>query len=249
MKELRILGKADWSREILNIVSELSHINSNENIMVFLRHSERYDYPGFEDKIKASLTPEGIKAAKELGLILPKSRKYRIYHSKIERCANTANLIYQSLNNDLKTGNKAGNACINGYLPTLTEFHVDKNEFKKYIQRDASNFVRNWLAGYYNPKYFESALHYAKRAAKELFNIHQSAQKGSTDLFISHDVNIITLRAVWTGIFPGPSDPWIEFLGGFILKLKPEYMEIYYEGKWEKVFYPYWWAHVVNESK
>jgi hypothetical protein len=237
------LSGLSWTKEARDLLSVLHGLSLQDSAMVFLRHSQREEPQAWKDVLNAPLTSLGVEMARIFGENLPQTRSYRIYHSRIERCATTAKLIQTGFISKITDGFTME---MGGYMPELTEFYMDPLAFEQMTKRDNIRFVRNWLAGFYPTSEMESALFYAQRVAHVIIPNHTrwctTKAPGGIDLYISHDFNILVLRALWTGLFP--TDNWISYLGGFIIVLHPDDMDIYYEGRHERVPYPHWWHSI-----
>jgi broad specificity phosphatase PhoE len=242
--EINRLDMFEWASDAKYFLKILHSLQPHESVMVFLRHSQRTEPKVWEEVMKAPLTADGIEVASEFGANLPKDRSYHIYHSRIERCRQTAEAIQNGFlrNPQQYTDFSSNQIAIKGYLPVLTEFYMQPQKFQEYTERDGTNFVRNWLANHYSPDISESALSYAQRAAHDILSVHLQRPPNTTNLYISHDFNILVFRALWSGFFP--DGDWISYLGGFLLKLDDQKMTIYFNQSKEEVYYPHWWQAI-----
>lgn len=186
---------------------------SRENIItVLIRHSIREEIVDRDSLSNAQLTAEGKKLAYEFGRLLPKDRVIRIFHSPINRCRETAKLIYQGVHND------GGSGLMIGELDFLGGRYILKRHLILDLFTDLGvpEFVEKWFRGGFD----RTIIHPPKRARNEMLNsILQCNQNNSNeiDLHVSHDLNIILFKSMLSDVL-SEDFKWPDFMEGVIFK-------------------------------
>lgn len=184
-------------------------------------------------------TELGRRAAFELGSALPTGRRYRLYHTYIERSRETAEEIHRGiLSND-------GRSDVVGSVPLSSV--VDPEKFTEYVAREmeeepsepwATALFAKWVSGHYPPWIRLPAIEFSQRAASIMIKNLESADSDAFDIYVSHDIFIGAFQLFWFGVFP--SD-WVDFLDGFVLQFEDEKMVVHSKYGVKKTYPPYWW--------
>lgn len=206
-----------------------------------IRHTERpVIEPGDMNGIRMLSTELGRRAAFELGSALPSGRRYRLYHTYIERSRETAEEIHEGILS------KDGISEIKGSV--LLSTVVDPEKFPDYVDREIKESPREelpiklftkWISGHFPPWIRVPAIEFAQRVASVMMKNLESAGSDAFDIYVSHDIFVGAFQLFWFGVFP--SD-WVEFLDGFILQFDDERMVV--RGKYGvlRSYPPYWWS-------
>ena len=205
-----------------------------------IRHTERpVIEPGNVDGIRTLTTELGRRAAYEFGSMLPTDKRYRLYHTYIERSRETAEEIHRSIrSND-------GMSEVVGPVPLSSV--VDPEKFPEYVTREteevpseslAISLFTKWISGHFPPWVRVPALDFAQRAASITMKNLESADDNIFDIYVSHDIFVAAFQLFWFGVFP--SD-WVSFLDGFILQFSGEKMNVYSKYGVKSTYPPYWW--------
>jgi len=112
----KIWKEADWPSEARQIINGLKKFPDDSKIILLLRHSQRNEPKGFNVDADLNLTHQGREIAKIFGENLPKSKPIRLFHSKADRCRETAEEIFNGFK---KIG---GEAVLEGNLLPL--YHI-----------------------------------------------------------------------------------------------------------------------------
>ena len=235
MNKLKSVSWGKGAIKLLNTIKN-NHLLDNTPTIIMLRHSEREEPEKLEEVFEAPLTERGRKTAFEFGKNLPKKFKYRIFHSPVGRCKNTALEIRKGVSNP-----EQEDLCPIDSLESLYLVKCDFEKFKAYLKETKSDprFMNNWISQFYNPLEIEPPLAVAKRMAKDITKIIKTQQKNSIDVFVSHDFHVILSQFYWSGTLT--TNDWIQYLDGYIIQFLDEKMIFYSKIGQSDVNYPYWW--------
>ena len=232
-----ILETVEWGQSILNILSHTKKLDPNLPAIMHIRHTERPMNPlGNPEGFTLLSTEQGKQGAYELGSRLPTNRKYRIYHTIIERTRETALEIQRGL-----ASNNVKSEVIDSFpLSTV----VTRAKFSEIAKRESAiglglqEIGTRWLSNHYPPWARVPSLDFAQRGASFTIENLKSADNGSFDVYVSHDTFIAPFLFHWFGIYPVD---WVKFLEGFILQLTEEKMIVITKDGKKELYYPYWW--------
>ncbi|MFX0076290.1 MAG: histidine phosphatase family protein [Candidatus Hermodarchaeota archaeon] len=228
-----IWQQADWSSEAQGLIEGLKKFPEDSKIILFLRHSQRNEPENF-DVANLNLTPQGREIANLFGKNLPKNKTIRLFHSKADRCRNTAEEILKGFKE------VGGDAVLMGDLLPLSHIGIDLNSFleenKKYNILEIFN---RWSAGLYSPETWTPLLTYSQKTARIMWKKIENTPKNTLDIHVTHDLHLLALKFGWFGI--PPSKKWINYLGGFAFSFINGEILLYETDKIIKVELPYWW--------
>jgi hypothetical protein len=224
----------DWTRQARKILKGLDKFPENSSIGIILRHSHRYKIKNPEKSSKIGLTQEGKEFAKFFGNSLPESRPIYIYHSIVQRCKETALKIQSGLKR------KYQNKSLKGELKVLSDLNAEgvfvANEMMKH---SGEGFLMKWKEGYYPITQIMNFDDYYQKAAEEIWNNLARSKESSLNLYITHDLHLLSLRLGWFGL--SPNKEWVSYLGGFAFSFHNEYI-LFFEGdQLMRMEYPHWW--------
>ena len=226
-----ILDSNDWAQEANQRLRLLNSFPPRHGAIVLLRHSHRLHSSTSEVTVDVPLTNEGRQAALEFGSKLPANQTYRLFHSRVNRCKETAELITKGL---ATRGIRATN---HGSLFVITTIATHHPQVSRLYRRDRHQSIYKWAAGHYTQAVIEPFTSYVQRAANIIWSQHL-ASPATIDLYITHDFHLMALQFGWSGlIFP---EEWVSYLGGFILRLEADLMH-FYKTNHVQVPYPEWW--------
>ena len=230
----RIWQEANWPSEARQIIDGLKKFPNNAKIILLLRHSQRNEPEIFDVDADLNLTHQGREIAKIFGTNLPKDNFIRLFHSKADRCRETAEEIFNGVKEI------GGEAVIKGTLLPLyrigISFDFFSEENKKY---DILEIFNRWSAGLYSPEYWSPLIPYSQKAAEVMWLEIENAPAKTLDIHVTHDLHLLALRFGWFGI--PPSKDWINYLGGFAFSFNDNRILLYHDKKFVDVEVPYWW--------
>lgn len=228
------LQRYSWTSQAIELLQSLHEIPPTESAILFIRHSHRNDGKTWDEIIHLLLTPEGMEGAKSFGEFLPRRPQFRIYYSQVQRCKQTAELIAQGLQENKQT------VSVLEELKILGEYLGDNKEIGRLFIRDKRQFMNYWAANFYPADVIEPLTTYSRRTAEKVWLLHTSAQKGTIDIHVTHDTTIMGLEFGWCGLLRNTYSEWVDFLGGFIIQLRTEQIQLIINGKQYSMYYPYW---------
>jgi hypothetical protein len=236
-----VLESVDWGRPALSLLRRIKDLDPTRPAVMHIRHTERpVIEPGDVNGIKKLSTELGRKAAYEMGSALPTDRKYRLYHTYIERSKETVEEIHRGILSNDGTSEVVGSV--------LFSTIVDLERFPEYVDREieeepseglSMTLFTKWISGHFPPWIRVPAIEFAQRAASAMMKNLGSAGGDAFDIYVSHDIFVGAFQLFWFGVFP--SD-WVDFLDGFILQFDDERMVV--RGKYGviRTYPPHWWS-------
>ena len=75
-----VLESVEWGEPVLSLLSRFDEVDDSGPAVLILRHSE-VNYQAIEDLFTPRVTELGLKAANEIGSMLPSDRRYRVFHT------------------------------------------------------------------------------------------------------------------------------------------------------------------------
>lgn len=229
-----IWKNADWTKEARLLLHGLNHFPKDSKITLIIRHSHRNSIRTLSDMAGIRLTPLGHIIAKIFGSKLPRERSIRLFHSPIQRCRETAEDILEGLNRVSKKG------ILKDPLDELYDIGVNAdflfNETQKYPEMQ---FLNRWAADLYKPENVTPFDEYCQNAAKIIWDNNKDIEDANIDIYVSHDLIILTYRLGWFGL--SPNWKWPSFLGGFAFIINDSEILLLEDGKIITVENPYWW--------
>ena len=83
----------EWTYDAKRILDWISTIDSDQSVMLMVRHSHREMLHNYHDTMNVGLTDLGKKLSREMGSRIPIDRKAHIFLSIVPRCLQTAEAI------------------------------------------------------------------------------------------------------------------------------------------------------------
>jgi hypothetical protein len=196
-----------------------------------IRHTERpVIEPGDRDGERILTTELGRRAAFEFGSALPTGRRYRLYHTFIERSRETAEEIHGGILS------RDGVSEIVGSV--LFSTIVDPEKFPEYVDREIELFTK-WISGHFPPWIRVPAIEFSQRAASDMMKNLESGGSDAFDIYVSHDIFVGAFQLFWFGVFPSE---WVDFLDGFILQFDNKRMVVRCKYGVIRTYPPHWWS-------
>jgi len=230
----KIWKEADWPSEARQIIEGLKKFPDNSKIILILRHSQRNEPKDFDVDADLNLTHQGRKIAKIFGENLPKDKPIRMFHSKADRCRDTAEEIFNGFKEI------GGEAVLKGNLIPLSrigislEFFIEEN--KKY---NILKIFNRWAAGLYSSELWSPLTPYCQKAAEVMWTQIDNVPETALNIHVTHDLHLLALRFGWFGI--PPNKKWINYLGGFAFSFIEDKILLFDSNKLITVEIPYWW--------
>jgi len=229
-----IWNNAKWLKQARLLITGLNKFSLDSSIGIILRHSKRNEPSLWDENQNMELTEEGKQTAKLFGSKLPKDKDLILFHSGVNRCRETAELIRDGFSES------GGESIMEGECRILRGIGLNPNllteELKKYPLMDV---IIRWTAGLYPEDKWPSFNSYARRAADAIWSYLESQENNLMAIFITHDLHSIILRYGWFGFaldFRG-----IDYLGGFAFTFKDKSLRVLDYGDVKTVEVPFYW--------
>ena len=238
-----VLESVEWSRPALSLLSHCAELDQGRPAIMHVRHTERtsLEHGGASGDDMLS-TPSGVEAAKEFGVRLPSDRRYRLYHTYVQRARETAEAIRDGI------VSRGGSAEIVEVVPFM--YSIDRVAVIRYLNKVRERcgseaetsvvFTNDWLAGLVTPPgCILPSYDFARTVADYTLRKLESATPDTLDIYVSHDTYVGSVMFHWFGV-PVHQDG-IDFLDGFLLQLEDNGMIVWYRNKRMASDYPHWW--------
>jgi hypothetical protein len=238
-----VLELVEWSRPALSLLSHCAELDCSKPAIMHVRHTERTstEHGGVSGDDMLS-TPSGIAAATEFGVRLPSDRRYRLYHTYVQRARETARAIRDGI------VSRGGSAEIIEVLPF--KYSIDRVAVNRYLNKvrercgnedaTAVGFTNDWLAGLVTPpSCILSSYEFARNVADYTLRKLESATADTLDIYVSHDTYVGSIMFHWFGV-PVHLDG-VGFLDGFLLQLEDNGIVVWFRNKRMVLDYPHWW--------
>ena len=223
------------------MLRHVKDLDPTKPAVMHIRHTERpVIEPGYRGGERILSTELGRRAAFEFGSALPTGRRYRLYHTFIERSRETAEEIHGGILS------RDGASEIVGSV--LFSTIVDPEKFPEYVDREieegpserlSMTLFTKWISGHFPPWIRVPAIEFAQRAASAMMMNLESGGSDAFDIYVSHDIFVGAFQLFWFGVFP--SD-WVDFLDGFILQFDDERMVVRSKYGVIRTYPPHWWS-------
>lgn len=224
----KILNSLKWGKSVLNLLYHGKDLDPKTPATLIIRHSERDEPERFKDVITADLTKRGLKTAFEFGHNLPANRIYRIYHSIVKRCKETAEEIHKGLQQ------QGINSQIMGSLNSLFEIKLDRNMFSKFVDKEYKSFLYKWIAGFFDKELIEPSINTVTRITNDIKNHLQISEPDSLNIYVTHDWQVMVSLFHLGGILN--TSEMIGYLDGFFIQFDGENQTVYHKkGKSESI--------------
>jgi broad specificity phosphatase PhoE len=208
-----VLRTQSWCRPAKKILEHTLRLSGAHPTIMHIRHTERERATPGDDPL---CTEEGLRAAYEFGASLPTSRRYRVWHTVVERTRETCLAIMAGLESN------QAECTLAGPIPVITildpaGFHDEqpRHQVVEDTDESARTYLEHWLSGLYPPTMVRPSLEFAQMVAQTML---EDIEEDSFHVLVSHDTWIAALVFHWLGLQP-PRE-WVNFLDGFVVELR-----------------------------
>jgi broad specificity phosphatase PhoE len=238
-----VLESVEWSGPALSLLNHCAELDRDRPAVMHIRHTERTSLViGGASGDNMLSTPVGIAAAVDFGTRLPGDRRYRLYHTYVQRARETAEAIRDGV------VSHGGSAEIFEEVPF--RYSIDRDAIQRYLGKvrercgsedaTAVEFTNEWLAGLVSPpSCILPSYEFARTVADYTFSRLESATTNTLDIYVSHDTYVGSVMFHWFGV-PVHQDG-IAFLDGFLVQLEDDGMVVWFRNKRMVLDYPHWW--------
>ncbi len=236
-----ILRTQGWCVPARSILEHTLKLSGMYPAIMHIRHTERERAKPGGDPL---CTEQGLKAAYEFGAGLPTDRKYRLWHTYIERSRETCLAIKSGLESNGAECTLAGEIPVNTILdPVGFREEQPRHQVVEDTDESALTYLIHWLGGQYPPTMVRPSIEFAQMVARTML---EEIGEGSFHVLVSHDTWVAALMFHWFGLQP-PRD-WVNFLDGFIVELRPSAPTLITKEGTNKTELPDWWIELQNQS-
>jgi len=97
----------------------------------------------------------------------------------------------------------------------------------------------NWIAGLNPTNMQKPSQEFSQEIARINMNNLRNAPSNALHVYVSHDTYVLTLMFHWFALLPDPQN--VQFLGGFLMQLNTDGLQVWFRDKSRLCEYPYWW--------
>jgi broad specificity phosphatase PhoE len=181
---------------------------------LIIRHSIREEITDARDSQRQKLTTEGVALAQQLGKQLALySDNFSLFHSPVLRCEQTAIEISKGILNNSK------NIFSVEPMHILEGFYFTNWDHCSNLLNQQCLFEK-WFAGEISAEHIIPIKDAANMMLDKIINKHNNL----TNIFVTHDVNIICLLSLYSKAFKDIDYP--DYLDGLIISNDKKYFEI-----------------------
>jgi hypothetical protein len=229
-----VLQTQSWCRPARIILGHTVKLSGAHPAIMHIRHTER---PRAKPGDNPRSTEQGMRAAYEFGASLPAGRRYRLWHTYIERSMETCMAIMSGLESNEAECTLAGTIPVNTLLDPAG-FHEEQHRRQVVEDTDESayTYLNHWLGGLYPPTMVRPSMEFAQMIAQTML---EEMGEGSFHVLVSHDTWVAALMFHWFGL-PPPTG-WVNFLDGFVVELGPSPPTLITKEGTSKTKLPDWW--------
>jgi broad specificity phosphatase PhoE len=208
---------------VARIQETLSNVKERFNILVLLRHAERYEITNPTIGEHILLTPRGEQQAYQLGIALGVHTPIRIFHSPVPRCRQTAEHLFSGLKE------QGAEAFIEGAREFLAMPYLLDLQHALRLARDFGPplFIRKWFDGKLPDGIAEESRPAAAKLLRYLIASLQLTGQGM-QIHVTHDWNILLLWECFLGLRCEVHE-WPGYLDGMIVLLKGNSVTLIYQ--------------------
>ena len=131
----------EWMYGAKRLLDWISNVDSEQPVLLMVRHSHREMLHNYHDTMNAGLTDLGKKLSREMGFRIPTERKAHIFLSVVPRCYETAEGISEGFQQE------GGEVIDMDPLPTLIGPEYSEREVWLNLNSNGENvteFVNIW---------------------------------------------------------------------------------------------------------
>jgi len=201
------------------MVRDAAELPDGRNVKLFMRHAERYDNPVDGDYSGLLLTPEGIRAARDIGKSLDRPLG-RLFSSSVERCRQTVREI------------AAGSGIAS---PEIVSMEIYSGSAGAY--RAQAELRVGWYQYFYGlqrnlPEYTGESTLYGEASPIVDAIFAEPGEDGKLDLICSHDSHVVVLASALFGMRTGiHGENWCRYAEGIFFTGVREDFTAYWRGE------------------
>ena len=181
----------EWTSGAKRLLEWISTIDSNQPVMLMVRHSHREKLHNHHDTMNAGLTNLGKKLSREMGCRIPIDRKAHIFLSVVPRCYETAEAISEGFTS------RGGEVIDMDPLSTLIGPEYSDREVWQNLNSNGENvteFVNMWA----NDKFegIESFAEFSVRLMEDTVKRLLSVKGNLMHIHVPHDLALMCTKRI-----------------------------------------------------
>ncbi len=236
-----VLRTRSWCRPAQGILEHTLKLSGLYPAIMHIRHTERERAKPGADPL---CTEQGLRAAYEFGASLPTGRRYRLWHTYIERSRETCLAIKSGLESNKAECTLAGKIPVNTILdPVGFREEQPRHQVVEDTDESAWTYLTHWLGGLYPPTMVRPSMEFAQMVAQTML---EGLREDSFHVLVSHDTWVAALMFHWFGL--PPPRGWINFLDGFVVELRPSASTLITKEGTVGTKLPDWWIELQTRS-
>ncbi len=204
----------EWTYGAKGLLDWIHSINSEQSILLMVRHSHREMLHNYHDTMNAGLTDLGKRLSCEMGKRIPTERKAHIFLSVIPRCYETAEAISEGFTQ------RGGEVIDMDPLPTLVGPEYTDRDVWINLNSNGDNvteFVNKWADNEFVG--IEPFNEFSIRLMDDTMKRLLSVKDNTMHIHVTHDLAMMCTKRI---LFDRPltRDDRVPYLGGLGITLK-----------------------------
>lgn len=182
----------EWTYSVRQLVDWAATVDSEQPLMLMVRHSHREVMFTHEAVMEQGLTELGMRMSREMGKRMPITRKAQLFHSYISRCVQTAEFISKGFSS------VGGEVLSIEPDRTLTGPFASDQTVWKNLQPDGQNvtdFVNKWRDGEFDGK-LESFDEFTNELKKNTVQRFLSIENNLMQIHATHDLSLMCTKRI-----------------------------------------------------
>ncbi len=173
----------------INKITDIVDSKGESKLIIILRHSDREEMTNVLRSYEVPLTDQGRKLAHELGMNLSSSYSYRLLHSHVSRCMNTALQITEGIKVN------GGSVKIVGERDYLGGFFIKNSENVLGLANQiyGPEFIHHWSEGDIKENDIIPFDNASKFMLESIIKEANRAEQSEIDIHITHDWNMMLI--------------------------------------------------------
>lgn len=204
----------EWTSAAKGLLDWISSIDSDQSVMLMVRHSHREMLHNYHDTMNAGLTDLGKRLSREMGSRIPIVRQAHIFLSVVPRCFETAEAISEGF---LEQG---GEIIDMDPLSTLIGPEYSDRDVWVNLNSNGDNvteFVNDWADNKFEgiEPFDEFSVRLMDDTLKQLLAVNDNTMH----IHVTHDLAMMCTKRI---LFDRPltRDDRVPYLGGLGITLK-----------------------------
>ncbi|MFW9844440.1 MAG: histidine phosphatase family protein [Candidatus Thorarchaeota archaeon] len=204
----------DWTYDARQLLDWISTVDSEQSILLMVRHSHREKLHNYHDTMNAGLTDLGKRLSQEMGNRIPTERKAHIFLSVVPRCYETAEAI------SIGFSKRGGEVIDMDPLPTLIGPEYSDKDVWVNLNSNGENvteFVNRWADNEFEgiEPFNEFSIRLMDDTVKRLLAVKDNTMH----IHVTHDLAMMCAKRI---LFDRPltRQDRVPYLGGLGLAVK-----------------------------